>query len=137
MGTLDYLVGDEAACRLAASMTLNIVGEEKQLQHHEDNEKLDEYHSPKGLAQGHVPEAIIIEVNGAIEETVLVHSCPLIGVGYFKLMQMYVKNPNLQSFYLKNCILVVVFSSLKVLEFQNRGSALAGFCWRIPPYSTL
>ena len=43
-------------------ITVNIIRKEKELEHQEDDGKLDEDDGPERLAQGHLPETIVIEM---------------------------------------------------------------------------
>ena len=54
-------------------MLLEEIGEEKYLEHHKDDEQLDEDDGPQRLAQAHVPETIDVEVVDPIEKVVLSH----------------------------------------------------------------
>lgn len=51
------------------------VGEEKEFQYYEDNKQFYAYYKPQRLAQLHVAEAVIIEVEDSVKETVFLHEC--------------------------------------------------------------
>ena len=57
----DFL-GYEARLVSVFCITVNIIRKEKELEHQEDDGKLDEDDSPERLAQGHRPETIVIEM---------------------------------------------------------------------------
>ena len=57
----DFL-GDKASLVSIFCITVNIIRKEEELEHQEDDGKLDEDDSPERLAQGHRPETIIIEM---------------------------------------------------------------------------
>ena len=44
------------------SVLLQEVGEEEQLEHHEDHKQLDEYDGPERAPQFHRPETVVIKV---------------------------------------------------------------------------
>ena len=54
--------GNEACLVSVFCITVNIIRKEKELEHQEDDGKLDEDDSPQRLAQGHRPETIVIEM---------------------------------------------------------------------------
>ena len=60
---------------VALGMLLQEVGEEKQLEHHEDDKQLDQYDGPERLAKAHRPETVVVEVKSAVEEASLIHRC--------------------------------------------------------------
>ena len=49
------------------------VGKEKQLQHHKNNKQFHQDDGPQRLSERHAAEAIIIQVEGAMPETLLIH----------------------------------------------------------------
>lgn len=57
----DFL-GNKASLVSVLCITVNIIRKEEELEHQEDDGKLDEDDGPERLAQGHRPEAIIIEM---------------------------------------------------------------------------
>ena len=57
----DFL-GNEASLVSVLCIRIDKVRKEKELEHQEDDGKLDEDDGPERLAQGHRPEAIIIEM---------------------------------------------------------------------------
>ena len=57
----DFL-GNEASLVSVFCITVNIIRKEEELEHQEDDGKLDEDDSPERLAQGHRPETIVIEM---------------------------------------------------------------------------
>ena len=57
----DFL-GNKASLVSVFCITVNIIRKEEELEHQEDDGKLDEDDGPERLAQGHRPEAIIIEM---------------------------------------------------------------------------
>ena len=54
--------GNEACLVSVFCITVNIIRKEKELEHQEDDGKLDEDDGPERLAQGHRPETIVIEM---------------------------------------------------------------------------
>jgi len=54
-------------------MRFDVVGEEKQLEDKEDDDELDEDDEPERLAQRHVAETVIIEVEYPVYEPVFLH----------------------------------------------------------------
>ena len=65
--------GGYVAGLVALRMLLEEIGEEKDLEHHKDDEQLDEYDGPQRPAQAHVPETVGVEVVDTIEKVVLPH----------------------------------------------------------------
>ena len=63
----------DVASFVALGILLQEIGEEEQLQHHENDKKFDEDDGPQRLAQAHVPETINVEVVDPIEKVVLSH----------------------------------------------------------------
>ena len=57
----DFL-GNKASLVSVFCITVNIIRKEKELEHQEDDGKFDEDDSPERLAQGHLPETIVIEM---------------------------------------------------------------------------
>ena len=57
----DFL-GNEASLVSVFCITVNIIRKEEELEHQEDDGKLDEDDGPERLAQGHLPETIVIEM---------------------------------------------------------------------------
>ena len=60
--SVQNFLGYEASLVSVLCITVNIIRKEKELEHQEDDGKLDEDDGPERLAQGHRPEAIIIEM---------------------------------------------------------------------------
>ena len=72
MASLDNLA--RHVTRLVAlGVLFQKVGEEEQLQHHEDDEQLNQDDGPQRLTQAHVPESVGVEVVDPVEKTVLPH----------------------------------------------------------------
>ena len=57
----DFL-GNKACLVSVFCITVNIIRKEEELEHQEDDGKLDEDDGPERLAQGHRPETIVIEM---------------------------------------------------------------------------
>lgn len=60
--SVQNFLGYEASLVSVFCITVNIIRKEKELEHQEDDGKLDEDDGPERLAQGHRPETIIIEM---------------------------------------------------------------------------
>ena len=60
--SVQNFLGYEACLVSVLCITVNIIRKEEELEHQEDDGKLDEDDGPERLAQGHRPEAIIIEM---------------------------------------------------------------------------
>ena len=60
--SVENFLGYEASLVSVLCITVNIIRKEKELEYQEDDGKLDEDDGPERLAQGHRPEAIIIEM---------------------------------------------------------------------------
>ena len=60
--SVEYFLGNKASLVSVFCITVNIIRKEEELEYQEDDGKLDEDDSPERLAQGHRPEAIIIEM---------------------------------------------------------------------------
>ena len=60
--SVQNFLGYEASLVSVLCITVNIIRKEEELEHQEDDGKLDEDDGPERLAQGHRPEAIIIEM---------------------------------------------------------------------------
>ena len=60
--SVENFFGNEASLVSVLCITVNIIRKEKELEHQEDDGKLDEDDSPERLAQGHRPETIVIEM---------------------------------------------------------------------------
>ena len=60
--SVQNFLGYEASLVSVFCITVNIIRKEKELEHQEDDGKLDEDDSPERLAQGHRPETIVIEM---------------------------------------------------------------------------
>ena len=60
--SVQNFLGYEASLVSVFCITVNIIRKEKELEHQEDDGKLDEDDGPERLAQGHRPETIVIEM---------------------------------------------------------------------------
>ena len=60
--SVQNFLGYEACLVSVFGITVNIIRKEKELEHQEDDGKLDEDDGPERLAQGHRPETIVIEM---------------------------------------------------------------------------
>ena len=60
--SVENFLGYEASLVSVFCITVNIIRKEKELEHQEDDGKLDEDDGPERLAQGHRPETIVIEM---------------------------------------------------------------------------
>ena len=60
-------------------MLLDEIGEEKEFEHQEDNEKFDDDDRPQCFPQRHIAEAVHIKVINPIEKTSLSHGCEMWG----------------------------------------------------------
>ena len=60
--SVEYFLGNKASLVSVFCITVNIIRKEEELEHQEDDGKLDEDDSPERLAQGHRPETIVIEM---------------------------------------------------------------------------
>ena len=60
--SVENFLGYEACLVSILCICIDKVRKEKELEHQEDDGKLDEDDGPERLAQGHRPEAIIIEM---------------------------------------------------------------------------
>jgi hypothetical protein len=54
-------------------MTTEEIGEEEDFQHHKNDEEFDQNNGPKRLPQRHATEAIVIEMERTVPETLLGH----------------------------------------------------------------
>ena len=57
------------------------VGEEKHLQHHEDDKQLHQNHQPERSPQRHVSESVVVEVPDSVKEVSVVH-----GIRLFRIL---------------------------------------------------
>ena len=60
--SVQNFLGYEARLISILCITVNIIRKEKELEHQEDDGKLDEDDGPERPAQGHRPETIVIEM---------------------------------------------------------------------------
>ena len=60
--SVQNFLGYEASFVFVFCITVNIIRKEEELEHQEDDGKLDEDDGPERLAQGHRPETIVIEM---------------------------------------------------------------------------
>ena len=60
--SVENFLGNEASLVSVFCITVNIIRKEKELEHQEDDGKFDEDDGPERLAQGHLPETIVIEM---------------------------------------------------------------------------
>ena len=60
--SVQNFLGNEASLVSVFCITVNIIRKEEELEHQEDDGKLDEDDGPERLAQGHLPETIVIEM---------------------------------------------------------------------------
>ena len=67
------LLGYELVLIPLLSMLFQEVGEEEQFQHCEDDDDFHDDDSPKRLPQRHVPEAVVVQIEYTIQETVFAH----------------------------------------------------------------
>ena len=58
---------------ITASMLLEEVGEEENLENDKDNEQFNQDNRPQRLAEVHIPETVVIEVEDPVKESLLVH----------------------------------------------------------------
>ena len=58
---------------ITIGVLLQEVGEEEYLQDGEHNEQFNQYDGPQRLAEAHIPEAVVVEVEGPVPESVFVH----------------------------------------------------------------
>ena len=54
------------ACLIALGVMLQEIGEEENLENDEDNEQLDKDNGPQRLAEVHMPETVVIEVEDPV-----------------------------------------------------------------------
>lgn len=60
--SFEHLRGYKLCLVLVFCLAIDIVGEEEEFEHQKDDHKFDEDDGPKGLAKGHRPKSIIIEM---------------------------------------------------------------------------
>ena len=60
--SIEHLCGYELSLVLVLCFAIDIVGEEEEFEHQKDDHKFDEDDGPEGLAEGHRPKSIIIEM---------------------------------------------------------------------------
>ena len=60
--SVENFLGYEASLVSVLGIRIDKIWEEKELEHQENDSKLDEDDSPERLAQGHRPETIVIEM---------------------------------------------------------------------------
>ena len=60
--SVENFLGYEASLVSVLCIRIDKIWKEKELEHQEDDSKLDEDDSPERLAQGHRPETIVIEM---------------------------------------------------------------------------
>ena len=58
---------------IAIGMLLEEVGEEENLENDKDNEQFNQDNRPQRLAEVHIPETVVIEVEDPVKESLLVH----------------------------------------------------------------
>ena len=64
-------LGNEASLVSVLGIRIDKIWKEKELEHQEDDGKLDEDDCPKRLAQGHRPETIVIEMENPGQQSLL------------------------------------------------------------------
>ena len=104
-------------------MLLQEVREEENLQHHEDDEELDEDDGPQCLAQAHVPESVGVKVIDPKEESLLVHrrrSKDVANIRFFPQSSKLSADKMLILFYFSVNIL-----KLNKVKRQNRQNSLS------------
>ena len=69
--SVEDFLGYEASLVSILSIRIDKVRKEKELEHQEDDGKLDEDDSPERLAQGHRPETIVIEMENPGQQSLL------------------------------------------------------------------
>ena len=60
--SVEYFLGYEACLVSILCICIDKIGKEEEFEHQEDDGKLDEDDGPERLAQGHLPETIVIEM---------------------------------------------------------------------------
>ena len=89
-------------CLLAfLSMLLDEVGKEEKLQNEENHKEFDEDNRPQGTPQPHVAEAVIVEVENLVKETLFLHVIGLLSVKYAANIVNKLKTRNFSSFFSK------------------------------------
>ena len=60
--SVQNFLGYEASLVSILCICIDKIGKEEEFEHQEDDSKLDEDDGPERLAQGHLPETIVIEM---------------------------------------------------------------------------
>ena len=69
--SVQNFLGNEASLVSVLGIRIDKIRKEEELEHQEDDGKLDEDDSPQRLAQGHRPETIVIEMENPGQQSLL------------------------------------------------------------------